>query len=345
MIDVTLLGMIVLWYGSSVVCTNTAKELKMLGWSSSSLTLAELAIATACSFVMLVILKIRPYKKPGFTYNELKLTTMLAASFVFGFVTMNSAFGLMHVSLVMTVRATEPLFTMAAAKCFLGNEIVTVRILLATLPIVIGAGLSALESADATFNGIVLIFICNCCFAARGVTTKLVKEQFKVDDFSLFLNICAIGTLIQVVNIGMLTMFSSGEEDVAADSGSSAEADVSGDDPGTQTSGGATMLINGITFWAYLQLSWLVLGRVSAVTHSVLNSLRRPVICTFGFLRFGGDPTALNITGIALASGGALLYGQVKRAEVKKAARLLSIEDSVATTNGSGDDLEKGSSS
>ena len=38
--DFTLLGMVVLWYGSSVVCTNTAKELKMQGWSSGSLTVA-----------------------------------------------------------------------------------------------------------------------------------------------------------------------------------------------------------------------------------------------------------------------------------------------------------------
>ena len=120
--DFTLLGMVVLWYGSSVVCTNTAKELKMQGWSSGSLTVAELAIATGCSFVMMILLKLRPYKPPSMQFNELKLTIMLATAFVFGFVTLNSAFGLMHVSLVMTVRATEPLFTMVAAKCFLGNE-------------------------------------------------------------------------------------------------------------------------------------------------------------------------------------------------------------------------------
>ena len=56
--DFTLLGMVVLWYGSSVVCTNTAKELKMQGWSSGSLTVAELAIATGCSFVMMILLKL-----------------------------------------------------------------------------------------------------------------------------------------------------------------------------------------------------------------------------------------------------------------------------------------------
>lgn len=34
------------------------------------------------------------------------------------------------------------------------------------------------------------------------------------------------------------------------------------------------LVVNGLTFWAYLQLSWLVLSRVATVTHSVFNSLR-----------------------------------------------------------------------
>jgi drug/metabolite transporter (DMT)-like permease len=342
--DFTLLGMVVLWYGSSVVCTNTAKELKMQGWSSGSLTVAELAIATGCSFVMMILLKLRPYKPPSMQFNELKLTIMLATAFVFGFVTLNSAFGLMHVSLVMTVRATEPLFTMVAAKCFLGNEVVTIRIMLASLPIVIGAGLSALESADATLSGLVLVFVCNSCFAARGVTTKLLKEQFHVDDFSLFLNICAIGTAVQCLNLGLMAVFFSGPaEEVQVVAEESSDTATESDTKVDEASQNLTMLINGVTFWAYLQLSWLVLGRVSAVTHSVLNSLRRPVICTAGFLRFGGDPTALNITGIALASGGAVLYGQVKRTEMRRVERLQSTEESARLTSGSKPgDIEKG---
>ena len=73
------------------------------------------------------------------------------------------------------------------------------------------------------------------------------------------------------------------------------------------------LLINGSTFWLYLQLSWLVLARVAAVTHSVCNALRRPVMCFFGYLQFGNPISPLNALGIAMASGGVLLYSQVKR--------------------------------
>ena len=99
----------------------------------------------------------------------------------------------------------------------------------------------------------------------------------------------------------MAVFFSGPAEEVQVVAEESSDTATESDTKVDEASQNLTMLINGVTFWAYLQLSWLVLGRVSAVTHSVLNSLRRPVICTAGFLRFGGDPTALNITGIALA--------------------------------------------
>jgi solute carrier family 35 protein E1 len=67
-----------------------------------------------------------------------------------------------------------------------------------------------------------------------------------------------------------------------------------------------------------MQMSWLVLSRVSTVTHAVLNSLRRPVICLFGFLQFGGHLSFLNFMGISMASGGALLYGHIKRTELAR---------------------------
>ena len=303
--NMDLIFMIGLWYGSSGVCTNTAKQLQMEGWSSPHLTLAQLGISTICSYVALIVLKLRPYKVVGNSYEERRLTCLLALSFVLGFITLNSAFAMMHVSLVMVVRATEPLFTMGAASIFLENEITNCRVFIATLPIVVGAGISALESGDATLVGMVVVLSCNICFAARGVSTKLLKEKYQPDDFSLFFNICAIGTLIQLFYIGSAGIIST-----------FIGTSQSKENLPLQLS--LTSFINGFTFWMYLQLSWLVLGRVSAVSHSVLNSLRRPVICAFGFIRFGDNPTVMNIVGIIMASGGALWYGHVKRTETEK---------------------------
>lgn len=81
----------------------------------------------------------------------------------------------------------------------------------------------------------------------------------------------------------------------------------------------ASAAVNGVTFFAYLQLSWVVLSRVAAVTHSVCNSLRRPVMCVFGFLQFGNYISPLNSAGIAMASLGTLFYAQVRIAGGKSA--------------------------
>ena len=68
-------------------------------------------------------------------------------------------------------------------------------------------------------------------------------------------------------------------------------------------------LVNGFTFYAYLCLSWVCLGRMSAVSHSVANSLRRPVTV---IAALSYSPVALsttNVAGIVLACAAAAGYG------------------------------------
>ena len=82
---------------------------------------------------------------------------------------------------------------------------------------------------------------------------------------------------------------------------------------GLEFAASAGGVLNGVAFWAYLQLSWLVLARVTAVTHSVCNAMRRPAVIVAGWLQFGNEISYLNGCGIALACGGAALYGHVSR--------------------------------
>ena len=75
---------------------------------------------------------------------------------------------------------------------------------------------------------------------------------------------------------------------------------------------GMILILNGVSFYAYLQLSWVVMGQVGAVTHSVCNALRRPVICAAGWILFGGA-TFEGVVGALLATGGTLGYAHAKR--------------------------------
>ena len=129
----------------------------------------------------------------------------------------------------------------------------------------------------------------NACFAARGVLTKLIRARHAADNYSLFLHINVIGALMAGGYV-----VASGAPIILPDST-------------------PILVVNGVAFWAYLQLSWLVLARVTAVTHSVCNAMRRPVVILAGWLQFGNEITSLNACGIALACGGAALYGHLSR--------------------------------
>jgi len=301
------------WYATSVVATNTSKS---LGVHWSALTLAQLLVASSCSLFVLRGLKLRPHRPIGGA-GELKLTAWLAAAFVGGFVTLNGALALMPVSLVMTLRATEPLFTLVLSDfvCATGsnpNDRTSYRAALGLVPVVTGAALSSMGDAEFTLAGCVACAASNACFAARGVLTKWIKQLHSADDYSLFLHINVIGAAAGALLVAARELHS------RATTGAPAPLFVAGSAYATAGASDGellrTLLLNGIAFWAYLQLSWLVLGKVSAVTHSVCNSMRRPVIIFFGWLQFGNYISPINAAGIALASGGALLYAHLKRA-------------------------------
>jgi hypothetical protein len=89
----------------------------------------------------------------------------------------------------MTLRATEPLFTLLIAMALLKTERVSAPVALALLPIVAGAALSSVESADFNLPGLAIVMACNTLFALRGVVTKRLKSAHEVDNFNLFLQV------------------------------------------------------------------------------------------------------------------------------------------------------------
>ena len=69
------------------------------------------------------------------------------------------------------------------------------------------------------------------------------------------------------------------------------------------------LFTNGASFYAYLQLSWVCLARMSAVSHSIANSMRRPATIAAALFLSPVRLSALNMIGMSIACVGALLYG------------------------------------
>mmetsp|Transcript_6733 Transcript_6733/g.10654 ORF Transcript_6733/g.10654 Transcript_6733/m.10654 type:complete len:332 (+) Transcript_6733:26-1021(+) len=287
--DKTLPLLIAAWYASSVVCTNTSKSLKLPG---TTLAFCQMLISTICASLGIVLFKLDGVGKPKVwpARKALTITVLLSFTFCAGFITLNISLGLMHVSSVMTARAAEPVATWLLGLFFLPNEKTPMNAVLCLVPIVLGAGLSAVApGSNMNASGFCLVMLCNVCFSLRTIVTKLLKSWNDIDNYNLFLQLCILGSLWQGV-----ILITTGVQSLK------------------QIVNIPILLLNGVTFYLYMQLSWVVMSRVGAVTHSVCNSLRRPVMCAAGWLVFGGM-TSWGIAGAMIATAGTMLYAREKQ--------------------------------
>ena len=204
---------------------------------------------------------------------EMGVTFVLALAYYFGFASLNGAIGRLDVSLVMTLRAAEPLFTLALpATCLrVAPAAGYAKTLAALIPVVAGAALSAAAAADGDLIGVACCAASNMCFAVRGVLTKILRSEGPSQQcpFSLFMHLNIAGTAIAAVVLVSSPLTATALQQRLE------YAILAGDSDGVDASGGsswlpawALLLVNGMSFWAYLQLSWLVLARVSAVCHT-----------------------------------------------------------------------------
>ena len=121
------LALVALWYATSVVCNQSSKVL-LSTIGAQSLTFAQLAVATICGGALITSSRaVRPDRafpplRMG-SQRQFGETVLLAAAFTGGFITLNAAFNYMHVSLVMVLRAAEPLTTLALGSLFFGATV------------------------------------------------------------------------------------------------------------------------------------------------------------------------------------------------------------------------------
>ncbi|MED6219823.1 hypothetical protein PIB30_039299 [Stylosanthes scabra] len=76
-------------------------------------------------------------------------------------------------------------------------------------------------------------------------------------------------------------------------------------------------LLAALCFHAYQQVSYMILQRVSPVTHSVGNCVKRVVVIVSSVIFFQTPVSPVNAFGTAIALAGVFLYSRVKRIKPK----------------------------
>ena len=294
------LALVALWYATSVVCNQSSKVL-LGSIGAQSLTLTQLVVATVCGGAIIAAQRTLSSED---TFPPLGIgsqqqffeTILLAATFTGGFITLNAAFNYMHVSLVMVLRAAEPLTTLALGMLFFGAR-VSARKGAMLLAVVGGCACSAFGPFQPTTAGLVIVALSNVAFSLRALLGKRLKKLYGPGALEIFAQLCIIGTVLQGGLIAGNALFLGG-------AGFEPLLDALRDLPSLRL-----VLINGASFYAYQQLSWLCLGRMSAVSHSLANSMRRPATIAAALLYAPVQLSTLNIAGMTVACAGALLYG------------------------------------
>ena len=273
---------IVAWFGASACCTASSKRLL------SSLAPHSCAMAvTTMQFICAALLGVF-----GGCFRSLSVPPRIVRmhllgicfSYTAGFCLLNLSLNNLDASFAETVRSLEPLFTSGFTYAFglrsgmLGSKTGTCLVSLLT-----GAALVMLAQPALSPRGLLLGMLANAVFALRSILVKMAQEKVEVhnlprlDGNSLFV-------ITHLIGLGFLLP-------LALLSGGPQCAHVA---TSRQVAGSA------LGFALYNRLSLSVLMLLNAVSHSVLNALRRAVTVVSAALLLHSAVSPLSWLGISV---------------------------------------------
>ncbi|KAL6281109.1 hypothetical protein ACE6H2_017990 [Prunus campanulata] len=291
-----------LWYLFNIYFNIYNKQVLKVFPYPVTVTGIQFAVGTV---LVLLMWGLNLYKKPKVSGAQLAAILPLAVVHTLGNLFTNMSLGKVAVSFTHTIKASEPFFSVILSAMFLG-EIPTPWVVASLIPIVGGVGLASVTEASFNWAGFWSAMASNLTNQSRNVLSKkvMVKKEANMDNITLF-------SIITVMSFFLLTPVAIFMEGVKFT-------------PAVLQSAGLNVqevyirsLIAALCFHAYQQVSYMILQRVSPVTHSVGNCVKRVVVIVSSVLFFKTPVSAINSLGTGVALAGVFLYSRVKRIKAK----------------------------
>lgn len=244
------------------------------------------------------------HKRPKLTRSQFGAILLLALGHTIGNLLTNVSLGRVAVSFTHTIKAMEPFFTVVISAFLLGEK-PSLWVVASLVPIVGGVALASFTEASFNWIGFGSAMASNLTNQSRNVFSKMVmiKDEETLDNINLF----SVMTLISFIMLVPTAIFLEGFKlspsylQYAASQGVNVEElCVRG-------------LLSGFCFHTYQQVSYSILHKVSPVTHSVGNSLKRVVVIVSSIIFFQTPVSTINALGTAVALAGVFLYSKAKR--------------------------------
>ena len=303
---VVLIALFGAWYLFNIFFNIYNKQVLKVYPYPITCTLIQFAVG-ACLVAMMWITKLHAAPKQ-FNAKIFVSILPLAAVHTLGNLLTNVSLGKVAVSFTHTIKAMEPFFSVLLSSMFLGD--VPSLLTIATLvPIVGGVVLASVTEVSFNWSGFLAAMGSNLTFQSRNVLSKklmgLTAAEGALDNINLF----SIITLMSLVICFPVTLLLEG---VKFTPSAIAAYNLPIDVIVTRS------VLAGLCFHAYQQVSYMILQRVSPVSHSVGNCVKRVVVIAASVFFFRNPVSPVNAVGTGVALVGVYLYTRVKRAESEK---------------------------
>mmetsp|Transcript_34958 Transcript_34958/g.87526 ORF Transcript_34958/g.87526 Transcript_34958/m.87526 type:complete len:417 (-) Transcript_34958:476-1726(-) len=288
-------GLFLAWYAFSVGFGVFNKQVLNVFPHPTTLTLLNLACG---SLIALVLWTTGLQKRPKLTKDMLLRILPLAVVHTIGNLLTNISLGKVAVSFTHTIKSCEPFFSVVLSAIFLG-DIPSVALVASLVPLVAGIALASFTEPSFHWVGLFSALGANLTFTSRNVFSKKVMGSVKasLDNINLF-------SIITVMSMFLCAPVTLAMDGLALAPGTASAEAFSGVM--------SKALMAGVCFHSYQQLSYMVLQRVTPVTHSVGKCVKSVVVIVASIIAFNNPIGPLNAAGTALALFGVCCYSYVK---------------------------------
>ncbi|MBA0835469.1 hypothetical protein Goarm_007748, partial [Gossypium armourianum] len=294
-----------LWYLFNIYFNIYNKQVLKVFHYPVTISAVQFAVGT---IIVSLMWTFNLYKKPKVSGEQLVAIVPLALVHILGNLFTNMSLGKVAVSFTHTIKAMEPFFSVVLSAMFLG-ELPTLWVVGSLLPIVGGVVLASVTEASFNWPGFWSAMASNLANQSRNVLSKklMVKKEESLDNITLF----SIITIMSFILLAPVAIFVEGIKFT----------------PAYMQSAGLNVkevvvrsLLAALSFHAYQQVSYMILQRVSPVTHSVGNCVKRVVVIVSSVIFFKTPVSLINSLGTGIALAGVFLYSRVKRIKPKAKA-------------------------
>ncbi|TYG92026.1 hypothetical protein ES288_A12G310400v1 [Gossypium darwinii] len=294
-----------LWYLFNIYFNIYNKQVLKVFHYPVTISAVQFAVGT---IIVSLMWTFNLYKRPKVSGEQLVAIVPLALVHILGNLFTNMSLGKVAVSFTHTIKAMEPFFSVVLSAMFLG-ELPTVWVVGSLLPIVGGVVLASVTEASFNWPGFWSAMASNLANQSRNVLSKklMVKKEESLDNITLF----SIITIMSFILLAPVAIFVEGIKFT----------------PAYMQSAGLNVkevvvrsLLAALSFHAYQQVSYMILQRVSPVTHSVGNCVKRVVVIVSSVIFFKTPVSLINSLGTGIALAGVFLYSRVKSIKPKAKA-------------------------